>query len=157
MGWEVKIDMRHQSKCDLWGSSVKRKFLPGSQKEQNRCTFCTQQIQMLCGMGHPFMHTTCSQIGGGVFTDYKSSNRIRLSQFKTYCILVICHPIGVGGWMNGWVGCPTHLHTKIHTCTHAHMPNISKIHVKKLQMANLMGHLLSCLTCLCYVCTCLCI
>ena len=80
------------------------------------CTFLVQKIKILFWIGHPFLNTISIQNRWGVSTDYKSSNRIKLSQLvQVIAFLLICQHMTVGGWMVGCVGVPPHAH--MHACT----------------------------------------
>ena len=42
--------------------------------------FLSPKDETLCGIGHLLLYTTSFDIGGGVYGDHNSSNRIKLSQ-----------------------------------------------------------------------------
>ena len=79
MGWEVKTDIRVQSKHGLWKSNLKRKIFTWGL------------------IGANFLGLKDKTLGlntnGGVSTDYTSSNRIELSQLFHFSDLT---PPGVG-------------------------------------------------------------
>ena len=75
---------------------------------------------------HPPTHQTIHQpIGGGVSTDFKSSNRIEISWLVQVLLKFYWFwgsPWRWGdGWM-GWWGCPTYMSTCtcMHTCIHVY-------------------------------------
>ena len=115
---------------------------------------------------HPPTHQTMHPpMGGGVSTDFKSSNRIEIS----WLVQVLLNfywfwgspPWGVGVWGCGVVwGCPPHMCT--HTCRHAHtcarMYDIigNPRNFPKSNGGSRLQLKLSCLTCIC-ACACVCV
>ena len=92
----------------------------------------------------PTHQTICPPMGGGVSTDFKSSNRTELSRFvKFYWIFTDFGgpPLGMSGWVCGRVGVLDGV--KPHTCVHACHDKHVGGHLQFLYM-----YILAC-TCMC--------
>ena len=104
---------------------------------------------------HPPTHQTIHPpMGGEVSTDFKSSNRIEISQLVQVLLNFEWFrgsPLGVGGWGWGWwEGAPTHMHAHACMCIshHREFPGIP-------QKSNGSSHLHEIIMFTMHVCVCM--
>ena len=121
MDWEIKIDIRSQSKHDLRGSSVKiGNHLTVSWQQQIWCTFLGLKDEnvMWDWTFPPTNHPSQDRLG--IF----KQNQIISVSLRIIPFLVISPSMGVGVW--GCGGAP-HMHACMFAQTHIYMANMLKM------------------------------